>query len=143
MTDWVSYMTGSTKTGRIEWIKSLNFGGTTDWAIDLAEWATGTAPGSSEDDTEFQDALIPCDSFEWPDTLEKLENSADLPPRCHEEALVKILLADLTSALADYRTVSEDYDDKVCDMIQESFWLLPLLLKIADHGCSLAGTSTG
>ena len=32
--DWVAYMDGSIKTNRVSWIKGLNLGGTTDWAIE-------------------------------------------------------------------------------------------------------------
>ena len=36
--DWVGYMDGATKSSRVDWIKSLNFGGATDWAVDLIEF---------------------------------------------------------------------------------------------------------
>lgn len=32
--DWVEYMDGGIKMDRIEWIKGLNLGGTTDWALE-------------------------------------------------------------------------------------------------------------
>lgn len=37
-TDWVAYMGVTTKTNRIAWVKSLNFGGTIDWAVDLQKF---------------------------------------------------------------------------------------------------------
>lgn len=37
-TDWVAYMGTTTKTRRIAWVKSLNFGGTIDWAVDLQKF---------------------------------------------------------------------------------------------------------
>ncbi|KAF7557169.1 hypothetical protein G7Z17_g955 [Cylindrodendrum hubeiense] len=37
-TDWVAYLGATTKTKRIAWIKSLNFGGTIDWAVDLQKF---------------------------------------------------------------------------------------------------------
>ncbi|KAH7161122.1 glycoside hydrolase superfamily [Dactylonectria macrodidyma] len=37
-TDWIAYMGQSTKTKRIAWAKSLNFGGTIDWAVDLTKF---------------------------------------------------------------------------------------------------------
>ncbi|CAM1501398.1 Fc.00g105600.m01.CDS01 [Cosmosporella sp. VM-42] len=37
-TNWVAYMTEDTKKKRADWYKSLNFGGTINWAIDLQTW---------------------------------------------------------------------------------------------------------
>ncbi|KAF2965404.1 hypothetical protein GQX73_g8153 [Xylaria multiplex] len=34
-TQYISYMTTATYNSRLAWIKSLNFGGTSDWALDL------------------------------------------------------------------------------------------------------------
>jgi hypothetical protein len=33
--EWVAWMHDKTKSARVYWIKDLNFGGTTDWAVDL------------------------------------------------------------------------------------------------------------
>ncbi|KND86311.1 Killer toxin subunits alpha/beta [Tolypocladium ophioglossoides CBS 100239] len=39
--DWAAYMDKDTKKGRIDWIKGLNFGGSTDWAVDLQDFSNG------------------------------------------------------------------------------------------------------
>lgn len=44
-TEWVAYMNNETKTGRMLSYKFLNFGGTTDWAIDLQGEGSGTRSG--------------------------------------------------------------------------------------------------
>jgi chitinase len=44
ITTWVAYMSDDTKEARIDWIKGLNFGGVTDWAIDLQELNLGVDP---------------------------------------------------------------------------------------------------
>jgi chitinase len=36
--NWVAYMDNFTKHSRTQWLKSLKFGGTTDWAVDLQEF---------------------------------------------------------------------------------------------------------
>ncbi|KAI5456469.1 glycoside hydrolase superfamily [Mariannaea sp. PMI_226] len=36
--NWVGYMSDTTKKGRAAYIKSLNFAGTIDWAVDLQTW---------------------------------------------------------------------------------------------------------
>ncbi|KZL68189.1 killer toxin alpha beta [Colletotrichum incanum] len=88
-TDWAAYMDDVTKANRVKWIKDLNFGGTTDWAIDLAGW------------------------FEGPPTLEDLEKKIDeVPSHCRNMALVKILYDRLEKAITEYNEVSKDYDDK-------------------------------
>ncbi|CAI4212148.1 unnamed protein product [Parascedosporium putredinis] len=33
--EWVAWMTDTTKSTRILWVKGLNFGGVSDWAVDL------------------------------------------------------------------------------------------------------------
>ncbi|ENH66898.1 Killer toxin subunits alpha/beta [Fusarium oxysporum f. sp. cubense race 1] len=53
-TNWVAYMSEETKQGRTAKYKSLNFGGTSDWEIDLQEeWAdTHNVDGNIDDDEE-------------------------------------------------------------------------------------------
>lgn len=48
--DWVAYMTAETKKSRVDWIKGLNFGGTSDWAVDLMEFV-GENDNPNDDDT--------------------------------------------------------------------------------------------
>ncbi|KAI8261295.1 hypothetical protein K4K58_001428 [Colletotrichum sp. SAR11_239] len=36
--DYVAFMKASVKQGRSDWVRRLNFGGTTDWAVDLMEF---------------------------------------------------------------------------------------------------------
>lgn len=40
--DWVAYMSQTTKNSRVNWYKDLNFGGSTDWAVDLMEFVDPT-----------------------------------------------------------------------------------------------------
>ncbi|KAH9203891.1 glycoside hydrolase superfamily [Leptodontidium sp. 2 PMI_412] len=52
---WVSWMTRDKYDGRISWVKSLNFGGTVDWAIDLdADYGSNDAPGQGNTGSEFK-----------------------------------------------------------------------------------------
>ena len=43
--DWVAYMTDETKAKRTSQYKGLNFGGTTDWAVDLANFVPELGDG--------------------------------------------------------------------------------------------------
>jgi hypothetical protein len=48
--DWVAYMTDETKARRTSLYKGLNFGGTTDWAVDLAKFVPGSGNGNDPTD---------------------------------------------------------------------------------------------
>ena len=45
--DWVAYMTQKTKDSRVNWVKGLNFGGSTDWAVDLMEFVDDDDDGNN------------------------------------------------------------------------------------------------
>ncbi|MCJ1386471.1 hypothetical protein MMC17_009597 [Xylographa soralifera] len=47
-TQWISYMTTETYNSRLEWVQSLNMGGTSDWAMDLetSYYGNGTEVGT-------------------------------------------------------------------------------------------------
>jgi hypothetical protein len=114
MTDWVAYMSNSTKSSRTKWIKGLNFGGTADWAIDLAGWYAGPEAGSGQSNWGLEADHLECDSSDWPSTLDDLSKKIDsLPAQCRAMALMKILVDNLVTAVDDYKMVSKDYDDKV------------------------------
>ncbi|KAJ6119155.1 CAZyme family GH18 [Penicillium sp. IBT 18751x] len=56
----------------------LNFGGFTDWAVDLEQWSLGLDP-DSEEAKELQLADLPkrCPADNWPDSLDKLQSDID------------------------------------------------------------------
>lgn len=46
---WVSYLSKPKYNGRVDWVKGLNFGGTSDWAIDLdADYGENDGPGGGD-----------------------------------------------------------------------------------------------
>jgi chitinase len=80
MTDWDAYMSDKTKEERVAWVKTLNFGGTTDWAIDLAGYFEGPSQkgGSSNGGwSDFKADDLSCDLNDWPTSLEKLSDNID------------------------------------------------------------------
>lgn len=114
---WVAYMSEKTKAGRIDWVESLNFGGVSDWAIDLGDWYNGVDP-----DDKDSTALLAggrtfegCPSDDWPDTLDELNDNLDnIPVECQTQAVVHVLLLQVNGAVENYQEVSSgDYDDKV------------------------------
>jgi hypothetical protein len=48
--DWVAYMDSTTKGSRSGWVQDLNFGGTTDWAVDLMDFVDGDGGDDGGDD---------------------------------------------------------------------------------------------
>ncbi|GKU05305.1 unnamed protein product [Fusarium langsethiae] len=114
-TDWVAFMSDQTKQERTAWVKSLNFGGTTDWAIDLAHRFEGPSKkgGSSNGGwSDFKADDLTCNSEDWPTSLEKLANNIDsINANCRGMALMSILVNDLIAAIDEYKDVSKNYDD--------------------------------
>lgn len=111
ITTWAAYMSDETKADRTDWIEGLDLGGTTDWAIDLADWYDGP---SGDDDEVFENLPnMECDSSLSPDNLTDHEANIDsIPAVCRSMAIVKILLQQLDGAIAAYRKASESFDDK-------------------------------
>jgi hypothetical protein len=60
--DYVGYMSADSKKRREEWVKGLNFGGTTDWAVDLMAFAPA-------DDDDGGSGTIPDDEKCSPDDM--------------------------------------------------------------------------
>ncbi|OAA59939.1 Glycoside hydrolase, subgroup, catalytic core [Cordyceps fumosorosea ARSEF 2679] len=112
--DWVAYMDDETKASRSDWVKGLNFAGTSDWAADL----------NSFDGDDFSDAGMPdvpttdldnidCDPDLNPGNMKDLSDKADsLPVRCQSLFALDILMNALDDSLSLFNVNSKDYDDK-------------------------------
>lgn len=73
--EWVSWLTKSSYDSRVSWVTGLNFGGTSDWAIDLdGAYDVGDGPGSpggpgtglvyiSPDIYDEDDPVVSCNVF--------------------------------------------------------------------------------
>lgn len=108
--EWVAWMTDVTKRTRIDYYRGLNFGGVSDWAVDLdRDWGPYQIGESDLD----QDGGRGCDlSLEF-DDLEALEEAADgLQEGCHVIYALRILSKMLSDAVARYRDVDNGYDGK-------------------------------
>ncbi|KAE8385657.1 hypothetical protein BDV23DRAFT_190665 [Aspergillus alliaceus] len=107
--DWAAYMDGDLKANRINWIKGLNFGGSSDWAIDLQNYSDN----ENGDDSDDGDDTPTCPSDKNPGTLEGLADKADsLDPGCVNLFAMDILYSQLVDSLSLFQTNSEGYDDK-------------------------------
>ncbi|POR35820.1 Killer toxin subunits alpha/beta [Tolypocladium paradoxum] len=88
--DWVAYMDGEVKAKRIDWIRGLNFAGTSDWAIDLQEF-TGDSPGDGDNSGGGLDIdldhlkKLGCDPTMNPGNMQALlDKINDIPGICHD-----------------------------------------------------------
>ncbi|KAF9252734.1 CAZyme family GH18 [Penicillium roqueforti] len=135
ITTWVAYMADDTKNERIDWVKGLNFGGVTDWAVDLQQWNLGVDTGSEEaKDLQLADLPKGCPSDNWPDSLDKLQASIDsIDVECRSQAVVWVLLKTIPTVLQNYKDASESYDeyfgyysewvkDNINDSLEKFMW---------------------
>ncbi|KAF2223869.1 hypothetical protein BDZ85DRAFT_296027 [Elsinoe ampelina] len=105
-TEWVAYMSDLNKSNRVKKYQGLNFGGVSDWAVDLQ------SEGSSRVAPTIPPSPPPCPSrFE---TLEVLDLQRDtIPGRCMSQYLIGGLLIALRRALDRYATLMNNgYDSK-------------------------------
>jgi chitinase len=115
--DWVAYMDGDLKASRIDWIKGLNFGGSSDWAIDLQHYSDDEDRDDSDyveqDDDESGEDDLTCPADENPGTLDGLADQADsLYAGCAHLYAMDILYNQLVDSLSLFQNNSEGYDDK-------------------------------
>lgn len=115
--DWVAYMDGDLKQNRISWIKSLNMGGSSDWAIDLESFLPeSNNPSSDDDDDDDIDDpsyIMSCDWDNPPRSLQAVADASDTTlAMCRSLYTLNIFKQQLTDGLAHYAEYSQGYDDK-------------------------------
>ncbi|KAK7178764.1 chitinase [Paraphaeosphaeria sporulosa] len=111
--DWVSYMSDKTKASRTDWYKGLNFGGTSDWAVDLDKDHGDDGVGSVDPDELEKEGVGPkCDSYGSYDTLEKISKDENLQPTCAALYALGVLKKLLGEAMDKYNSVNDGYDGK-------------------------------
>lgn len=114
ITTWVAYMADDTKQERIDWVKGLNFGGFSDWAVDLQDWNLGVDPNSTAASLIEADLPKGCPSDNWPTTLEALQdNLDDIDVSCRSQAIVWVLMNMIPSVLKNYEDTTASYDEYV------------------------------
>lgn len=106
-------MSDKTKQTRIDRWENLNFGGTTDWAVDLQEFGRDFGSSDDEDDGEEEDVeLVNCGGSY--NTLDDISNdSGKIPPRCIPRYILAVLKKMLADSLTEYnKLMGEGYDGK-------------------------------
>lgn len=108
--NWVAYMNVSTKDSRTSWIKGLNFGGTTDWAVDLQDFYSPIDGDTSGG--EYVEALdLGCDG-DYEDLDAVVKDKDNVPSHCASEYILVAMDTLLNDTLDKYNTIKNDYDGK-------------------------------
>ncbi|KAL4793038.1 hypothetical protein BDV19DRAFT_391480 [Aspergillus venezuelensis] len=105
-TQWVAYMTNTTKSTRTDYYQSLNMAGTSEWAIDLESF------GVSSDDDSSMTQRDPCTTKY--DSLDAIAaNACNIPDYCMNTYIVGVQQATPNEALANYSDIIDhSYDGK-------------------------------
>lgn len=110
--NWVAYMSPTTKRTRTEWIQSLNFGGVSDWAVDLERFHA--EPGQADDEEDYTlggKPKIQC-TADYADLDAVANDAANIPSRCWARYILESLDTMLTDVMKRYDDVAQDYDGK-------------------------------
>jgi chitinase len=108
--NWVAYMDSDTKASRVSWIKGLNFGGTTDWAVNLQSFED-PLEGDTSDGELIKAKEYSCDGEYG--TLDDLVSKKDnISPRCASQYMLVAIGTLLDDTLTSYDSVKNDYDGK-------------------------------
>ncbi|KAL1838072.1 hypothetical protein VTJ49DRAFT_3092 [Mycothermus thermophilus] len=107
-TEWVAYMDDETKEKRVQWYKDLNFGGVSDWAVDLQ--AEGKA-NSADLEIDAMDLSYKCELKNYDnldDVIKDVDKSAG---QCVAMNAIDALQSMLTKSLEGYEDAASGYDD--------------------------------
>ncbi|KAK0620501.1 hypothetical protein B0T14DRAFT_586889 [Immersiella caudata] len=108
--EWVAYMGTETKERRVEWYKSLNFGGVSDWAVDLQREDSPTT-GSMEGMADL-DLSRNCNLDRTYGSLDDLLNDKDkIDQTCLAMQTLRVLKGMLQKSLNGYSDAASGYDD--------------------------------
>lgn len=100
-TEWVAWMDDDNKKSRISLYEAWNFGGVTDWAVDLQDYVAGEAVEPWQP--------VKCDGqFK---SLDDLLAASNIPEMCMNIYLMQVLSGTLKGALDSYQDLlNSDYD---------------------------------
>ncbi|KAF2826309.1 glycoside hydrolase [Ophiobolus disseminans] len=111
---WVAWMNDPTKARRTDYYKSLNFGGTSDWAVDLDKDYGPSKVGEGDiDSPKNEEGGGPqCDNSGSYDTLDKISADTGLDPLCAQLYALYVLQKTLDGSIDKYYDVDNGYDGK-------------------------------
>ncbi|GLI79232.1 glucan endo-1,3-alpha-glucosidase agn1 [Penicillium ochrochloron] len=127
-TDWISWLSPESYVSRREWGDSLNFGGTSDWAVDLNQTYASNGTGS-EVDSGYDDDYQLCDYSLTYDSLEELSSAAaDMRTDCVGFYTLQVLIKMLDTAYDNYTNVNNGYDEMFTYYVDYMNDLVPQIL---------------
>jgi chitinase len=112
--EWVAWMNDPTKARRTDYYKGLNFGGTSDWAVDLDKdyGSDGVGDGDIDSPGNEDGGGPKCESSGSYDSLEKISNDANLDAFCAQLYTLYVLQTMLETAISKFYQVDNGYDSK-------------------------------
>ncbi|RGP69672.1 killer toxin subunits alpha beta [Fusarium sporotrichioides] len=109
--EWAAWMSPTTKDRRKDYYKSLNMGGTTDWAIDLGVDVGERSRNKTNLDWPEMDLSVDCKKGTTYSSLDDLEKDAkNMPAKCAALHALKVLENMLAHSLDGYDAAASGYD---------------------------------
>ncbi|KAH6680106.1 killer toxin subunits alpha/beta [Plectosphaerella plurivora] len=109
--EWVAWMSPITKARRSDYYKSLNMGGTTDWAIDLSVYSGQLARNKTNSDWGMMDLDMNCKFDKVYSSLDELDgDAADIPAHCAAMHAITVLEKMLSKSLEGFDAAADGYD---------------------------------
>ncbi|KAF1993329.1 glycoside hydrolase family 18 protein [Amniculicola lignicola CBS 123094] len=131
--EWVAYMSDTTKGTRTTWVRGLNFGGTSDWAIDLnRDYGDDGVGNMDPEDVEMGGGPV-CNQADVYDSLEEISAASSLDPTCAQLYSLRVLSKMLYGAMDKYKQVDDGYDSKFKSYIKYLKKGLPEGLRLWVH----------
>jgi chitinase len=133
--EWVAWMNDPTKARRTDFYKSLNFGGTSDWAVDLDKDYGSDGVGNGDIDSPENEAGggPKCESSGSYDSLEKVSNDDNLDPLCAQLYTLYILQTMLDTSINKFYEIDSGYDTKFDSYTEYMKKGLPETLRLWAH----------
>jgi chitinase len=108
-TEWVAWMNDETKQNRISAYTKLNFGGVSDWAVDLDKDYGSSGIGNNGDDDTNQSGGKNCPLTKEYADLEALANDGDVSDDCRPVLAISILEKMLDGSMTKYNAADNGY----------------------------------
>lgn len=105
-------MNDSTKANRTNWVKGLNFGGTSDWAVNLDRDYGSDGVGNLDPEKIEMGGGPQCDQANRYTMLEKISGDTSLDPTCAAQYALSVLYKMLDDTTSKYSKVNDGYDSK-------------------------------
>lgn len=108
-TEWVAYMDSETKARRVQKYKDLNFGGVSDWAVDLQQEGKANSGGGL--DIEAMDLSYKCELNDYANLDDVIKNVDKSGGECSAMNAVVVLQKMLGNSMSGYDDAAAGYDD--------------------------------